>query len=278
MENEKQLCAAMLEGRLYLYTLFAKAFGGEPTEELLSWLGSDQTGEAFELFAEGDETLGRCGEYLRQRFGGDGRSELLERCSTEHTSLFYGFPAMKAVPSESYYRSSDNALLSEVTLSVRQCYRRAGLQTALYPRIPDDGLGLEMAFMASQAERSAEAFAQGDWTKLVDLLMVQSAFLGDHLGAWLPQFAEDLRVSEKGLLYPQLAQALAVFAAVDSGLMNNLAQWLADHSDELQAEEAWAEGDVGAWVPRTTLGRAIRCLQVVSLPHEQEAELVRLAS
>lgn len=317
MSEEELQCAVMLEGRAYIYTLLAKACGGEPTDELFGWLADERTAEAFGLFASADETLGRCGDYLAARFGdlgGEAADDLFDRCVSERSSVFYGFPSVKAVPSESYYRASDHALLSEVTLSVRERYRRAGLKAARYPRIPDDGLGLELAFMAQLAARTADSFADGDRRTVVQLLIEQSAFLGDHLGEWVPSLSEDLQTVEGSVLYPQLVRALEAFIPVDEQLINNVAQWMVDaaadgpaqtpaSADAPQAEDAPAAGSPGVGddgsepatssrafagvtdSPETaasceTLGRlreAVARLQSLHLPNSEENELVPLA-
>lgn len=47
MTEEMDSCEKILSARAYLYLLFHKLYGGEPTEELMEALGGSDTSEAL---------------------------------------------------------------------------------------------------------------------------------------------------------------------------------------------------------------------------------------
>lgn len=275
MTEDERTCNNLLIARTYMYTLFHKVFGGEPTTELLELLGGSTVAEVFAVFSEDGDVLEKCSSYLRDHFGTDGGEDetLLEQCVNEYIAVVYGFPNPTALPSESFYCSSDHSQLSEVTLAVRDCYRSFGLLPVRYPRIPDDHLALEMDFMAGLSERTATLFVERDWKGLVGLLQSQAAFLDKHLNAWLPDFACDMRKRKQAYLYPQLAQAAEAFVALDRQCLNNIAAWLAEQGEEMivHSEEEAADSSP------EQLQEALKCLRSLRLPHLEDGELAAVA-
>ena len=57
MTEEMDSCRKILSARAYLYLLFHKLYGGEPTEELMEVLGGSDTSEALGIFSQEDETI-----------------------------------------------------------------------------------------------------------------------------------------------------------------------------------------------------------------------------
>ena len=81
-----------------------------------------------------------------------------------------------------------------------------------YPRVADDHIALECAFMAALARKSLEV---QDDEELACLEAGQRAFLQDHFLRWIGDYARDLRVDAPDGLYELTAAALAEFAASD---------------------------------------------------------------
>lgn len=277
---QPQECLEALLQREYLYALFAKAFGGEPTEELLRLLVSSTTTDTFVAYEEASDVMGKCRTYLLERLGADfgsdasAAAELLDGCRSEYVRVFYGFPLGASSPSESFYCSGDQSLLSDVTLAVRDFYRRFGMLPARYPRTPDDTAALEFGFMAILARQSAEAFEKGDPKRLVELLLAQSEFLAMHLSAWVPLFAEEMLKSKQALVYPQLVQAAEAFVSVDADCVNSIAAWLAEVADEATEVLGEVEADDVARELRDSLAT----LDELVLPHEEENRFSEIAA
>lgn len=276
MTEDERTCEILLIARTYMYTLFHKAFGGEPTAELLELLGGDELNEVMAVFAEEDDTIAKCRSYLTKHFSAEHEeSDLLKQCVSEYVSVVYGFPKASALPSESFYCSSDHSQLTEVTLAVRDSYRNFGLLPVRYQRTPDDSLALEMDFMAHLAADAAEAFALQDWAMLVSLLQAQASFLDKHLGAWLSDFAADMRRVEQAYLYPQLTQAAEAFICLDRQCLNNIAAWLTEKSHDGEASEA-SETSVTDASACLRLVQALNGLKTLRLPHLEEGELTAI--
>ena len=66
MTEEMDSCEKILSARAYLYLLFHKLYGGEPTEELMEALGGSDTSEALCIYAQEDETIEKCQGFLER--------------------------------------------------------------------------------------------------------------------------------------------------------------------------------------------------------------------
>lgn len=283
MTEEMDSCRKILSARAYLYLLFHKLCGGEPTEGLMEVLGGSDTSEALGVFAQEDETIEKCQDFLvrlcRDLVDDERRQRFLGLCGDEYVAIFYGFPKAIVVPSESFYRAGDHSLLSEVTLAVRDFYRRFNVLPAHYPRTPDDHISLEMAFMSCLARDAVEAFDKRDWRELVTLLQAQAKFADDHLLAWIPSFAADVRKMSEPCLYPQLIQATEAFLSVDRQCLNNIALWLAEEVAPTEREAPLDDAGGSTVVSPHEDGMwALDRLESLRLPHLEDNELVLIAA
>ena len=279
MTEEMDSCEKIQSARAYLYLLYHKLYGGEPTEELMEALGGSDTSEALCIYAQEDETIEKCQGFLerlcRELADDERRQRFLGLCGDEYVAIFYGFPKALVVPSESFYRSGDHSLLSEVTLAVRDFYRRFNVLPARYPRTPDDHIALEMAFMSCLARDAMEAFDKRDWRELVTLLQAQAKFADDHLLAWIPSFAAEVRKMSDPCLYPQLIKTTEAFVSTDRQCLNNIALWLAEEVAPTDRDAPLGGTDGNAAVSSHEDGTgALDRLESLRLPHLEDNELV----
>jgi TorA maturation chaperone TorD len=82
---------------------------------------------------------------------------------------------LRASPHESVWRDDDHLMLQAPTFSVREFYRRHGVQVPDWRQRADDHLTHELEFVALLLEREQAREA--------------ARFLKTHLMSWLPQFA-----------------------------------------------------------------------------------------
>ncbi len=82
---------------------------------------------------------------------------------------------LRASPHESVWRDEDHLMLQTPTFSVREFYRRHGVQVPDWRQRADDHLTHELEFVALLLERGQARDA--------------ARFLKTHLMSWLPQFA-----------------------------------------------------------------------------------------
>lgn len=219
----KEIMEVLLANRLFLYSLMHKLFGGEPDQELLNILSSDSTCEAYGLLAEEEnDVMARTCQFLTELREDIQKPEFLDRVKNEYTVLFIGPAKLVAPPWESVYRNKQEMLFQECTLAVREFYRKFNMLPEGYPRIPDDGLALELHFMAKLSQKALTALQEDklDWLKYY--LQGQNIFLANHLLVWIPMFVERMGGATTDYLYPQMCLVLDDFLKKDKKVVTEL--------------------------------------------------------
>ena len=224
LTNEmKEIMEVLLANRLFLYSLMHKLFGGEPDQELLNILTSDSTCEAYGLLAEEEnDIMARACKFLTELREDIQNPEYVDRVKNEYTVLFIGPAKLIAPPWESVYRNKQEMLFQESTLAVREFYRKFNMLPENYLRVPDDGLALELHFMAKLSQKALDAL-QGDrldWLKYY--LQGQNIFLANHLLVWIPMFLERMAGATTDYLYPQMCLILDDFLKKDKKVVEEL--------------------------------------------------------
>ena len=108
-------------------------------------------------------------------------------------ALLWGMSAYSVHPYESVYRDPAGVMMQDARDAVVAAYRAAGVQPrALAGNIPEDHLGIELAFMGSLCERETEGLVRGDARQAEETRAVQRAFLEEHLLTWMPTLCADL--------------------------------------------------------------------------------------
>ena len=224
LTNEmKEIMEVLLANRLFLYSLMHKLFGGEPDQNLLEILTSNSTCEAYGLLSEEEnDVMARACRFLSELTDDIQKPEYLDRVKNEYTVLFIGPAKLVAPPWESVYRNKQEMLFQESTLAVREFYRKFNMLPEGYPRIPDDGLALELHFMAKLAQKSLDALNGDrlDWLKYY--LQGQNIFLANHLLVWIPMFVERMANATTDYLYPQMCLILDDFLKKDKKVVEEL--------------------------------------------------------
>ncbi len=264
---------ALLVSRAYLYTLFHKAFGGEPDEKLLELLATDITGDVLDEYAGESDTLRKLAVFARGLKRKISDARFLESVKDEFTRFFEGPAKLVAIPWESAYVGHKEMVFQASTLVVREAYAAQGLRTRFFGRMPDDHLSIMCVFMAHMALWTLKAFRASDWKRVSTLLDFQAAFVCDHMTNWLPRYAKDaLRVRE-ALLYPQLAQGIAAFVEIDGTFMGQALAWL-------DSSAAAMAGVVNSYDSTVFFGEAERTLEqlaTLDLRGIDENELVEMS-
>lgn len=216
---------ALLVSRTYLYTLFHKVFGGEPSADLLAIAGHSVTVDVIDEYSEKSETLAHLKEFsARIGLKADDVS-FLEEAREEFARFFEGPADCVAFPWEGPYLTNEATVFQPNVLSVREAYRKQGLQVKRFERVPDDHASIMCAFMGTLAQRTLGAFREGDIARMKSLLLDQYAFLESHMATWLPRYAELSLKVKKAYMYPQLIQGLAAFSALDRTFVAEALAW-----------------------------------------------------
>lgn len=205
--------------RAAAYGLFARLFNREVDEGLLSCLrsmpfpadtGSDDLDEGNRLM----------GEYLAKA-SADARTEL----AVDFARLFIVRKRSTKVapyPNESVHTSEEHIVMDRARDEVRALYRAEGLKAADATRLGEDHIALELEFMQTLAERSAKACRESEDAELSRLLVVQAAFLDDHLLNWAPAFAEVMEETAQTGFYRGLAHLLTAHLRDDRAALAQL--------------------------------------------------------
>lgn len=200
---------ANLAARHYLYTTFQVLLGSDPERGSL---------EAFDprLFEEacaiaGLEAPATILDAIKGAQAGERQREAL---SSEYTKTLVGPGKLPAAPWESVQVSGDDSLFSLTTLDVRNAYRAQGFLPQEYPRVADDHVALECAFLAALALRALEAHEQKRGDERAKALQASRSFLETHLLKWIDGYAAQLAESSC-TVYASVAAALAAFAHAD---------------------------------------------------------------
>ncbi len=222
-EDNKKIVEVLLANRLYLYSLLHKVFGGDPNAEVLEMLTADISGESFGLLSENDgDVMAKAADFLRMIRGEMADPKFLDSLKSEYNRMFVGPLKMIAPPWESVYVGKEAMLFQECTLRVRQFYRSFGMLPEGYPRVADDSLALELAFMAELASRAVKAFADGDDAALKTNVDGAKRFLEAHLLVWVPRLVEKLVDATSDILYPQMCLILDSFLKQDHAALDEI--------------------------------------------------------
>jgi len=262
---------SLLVSRTYLYMLFHKIFGGEPTEELVQTLTSELTVDVIDEYADNSNTM-RGGMLFLKEFAEHDRASVIDQAKDEYTRLFIGPDHLPASPWESPYVTKDPAIFQENTLVVRETFRAHGFLPKSYMRVPDDHISLLMHFLGGRAHTSVETFFSQDAAVLIAQLGDQLAFVQHHLNNWLSHYAIDARASKTAVLYPQMIEAAAEFCKLDEIFLGEALLWLEDNRSDTGILEVAPEAGV-------VFNRVIQAcdkLASLRLPGLDENELERI--
>lgn len=246
--------------------LFHKVFGGEPDGRLLSILASQDTADVFDEYAEESDTLSKLKVFSLGLGHKLDDAEFLDCVRDEYARFFQGPGNLVALPWESVYKGDETMVFQRSTLEVREQYGRWGLRVKRFKSMPDDHVSLMCAFMATLSARTLAAFRKGDEKAMRELLDAQRFFIGAHMSSWLADYAQRALRVKKAYLYPQYAQGVADFVAIDAVFADRALCWVDDQVD----------GSIGEWDGSCFEGveRSLADLSSLALRGIEDNELV----
>ncbi|UCE83108.1 MAG: molecular chaperone TorD family protein [Deltaproteobacteria bacterium] len=141
------------------------------------------------------------------------RSDDLDILSLDFSRLFLGPYKMHAPPYGSVYLDGERQIMAESTLEVRKIYRESGLDISSDFRNPPDHVAAELEFMHFLIFNKIQALENSEVDTAFDYLEKQRAFLTEHLGAWVFDFADSIEEKAETDFYKNLARATRAFIA-----------------------------------------------------------------
>ena len=136
----------------------------------------------------------------------------LEPVSVAHAKLFLGPFEIAAAPWATFYLDPEQRLMGPATLYASEAYAAAGLGPGKGPRDAADHVTHELEFMYYLAFQEATTDDPA-W------LERQERFWNEHLGRWLPEFAEAIRRADAHPFYQSLADVLLAFCEREDALL-----------------------------------------------------------
>ena len=162
MENRQEATEIILRNRCVLLPLFSRVFAEEPNAELVELLASDDACAAIDLVATEQNGLGHLVSLLRSLPQGDALPAFVDDARAEYTALFYGPQKPLAPFWESVYLDPRELLFLESTADVKRRYESEGFRVNAESRVAEDSLAFELDFLAQLAQRTGNAFLDGD--------------------------------------------------------------------------------------------------------------------
>jgi putative dimethyl sulfoxide reductase chaperone len=210
--------ASLLQNRLYINQFIRYIFDAPPNmQQLITFINHPQWKPLCEIsdgFRHIDDSI--------QELHAD-KGEKIKRLQEEYNRLFVGPNALPAPLWESVYLGSEHLLFEEVTLEVRKCYRRYGLNFIRESKEPDDHIVIELEFLSYLIQKSIDCEDVETKKRLLD---DQYAFLNNHLLKWCSFFCELLSKSTQFELYKGAALLLEEYLNLENELIPALKEAL----------------------------------------------------
>lgn len=143
--------------------------------------------------------------------------------AADHARTFGPTSAATACPAQqsAYARPAD---VPRLMVELQVAYARARFSLAPSSAEPLDHAATELEFMGLLCAEEGEAWRRRDPTAAVAQLERQAAFLGGHLGRWLPEWAGRVARHDPDGFFRLATGAAWAFVAHDSDLVRGLAR------------------------------------------------------
>lgn len=140
----------------------------------------------------------------------------LHPLEVDFARLFAGPFLVLAPPYGSIYLEGERRIMGESTVDAQRHYRLSGFDIAENFKDAPDHISAELEFMHVLVCEEALAIRSGNRRLLLAALNRQRNFLIQHLGAWVPAFAEKITEHAQTEFYRQLAEATRRFIAEET--------------------------------------------------------------
>ena len=217
--------ADLMASRANVYRLLSRCYRSEVDAALAAELADEFA------FASDDASLTEALDVMRAALAG-ADDAALEQLAVTFDRVFFGIgplTARHAFPYESVYTSDRGIMMQDAYAQVVRAYRDQHLAKDASFTEPEDHVAVELAFMATLADRAATFLGAGtaEGDAAADETVRQSlAFAQGHLLNWVDRFCVDLRTAaavdgENGF-YVALARFTDAFVREDAALLDDM--------------------------------------------------------
>lgn len=211
---------ALMESRANVYRVLSRCYREEMDATFAAELAD---GFAFE---SADAGLAEALTALQAELAGvDADADALEQLAVTFDRVFFGMgplTARHAFPYESVYTSDKGILMQDAYAQVVRTYREQQLAKDASFTEPEDHLAVELAFMATMADRTVAFLGDDAEEAATETVRQQLAFAQGHLLNWLDRFCVDLRTAADGGFYGALAAFTLAFVQADASLLEEM--------------------------------------------------------
>ena len=153
-------------------------------------------------------------------------TDSLEPLTVDYARLFVGPYNLYAPPYGSVYLDGERQIMGDSTLDVRNKYRGEGVDVSADFRDPPDHIAAELEFMYFLVFKEIQALENSEVDTVIDYLEKQRAFLNEHLGAWVFDFADSIEEKAETNFYKNMARATKAYMKQELDYLEefNLAQ------------------------------------------------------
>lgn len=211
----------ILEARELTYRIISAGFIKTPSADLLKLTISERLFDFFPLEIDAEQFqqgLTQLKQWCSQ-IKDDRLEDILGQLKADYNRLFVGPNHLLAPPWESVYLTEERLTFDQITLDVREFYRRHDLEFVLLNKEPDDHFGVELEFMAELINRQLQHMKKGQVDEASHLVKEQDDFLREHLTQWTPHFTQSVIESAQTDYYQGLALLARDFIAWDYELI-----------------------------------------------------------
>ena len=206
------------EMRAQIYRMLGSLYFTELTDEQIRALSEVD----YSTFADLDEELARGAKEIERALR-HVSSQTREDLAVDYAHTFLAAGAGKAearaVPYESVYMDETGLLMGPSRDSVYKSMLKEGVLPDVSLNVPEDHLSFECEFMATMAQRAAEAYQAGDIERACYCTDVQQRFLHEHLARWIDAFYKAVDQTCRTKFYRGVTLFTRAFLRFDEGLL-----------------------------------------------------------
>jgi len=141
--------------------------------------------------------------------------ENFARLEIEYVKLFVGPFGLLAPPYGSVYLENGRKVMGDSTMHVKEMVAEVGLDAAETFKDAPDHIAAELEFIYFLIFKAVEAIGHSDLEGAAFYLDRRRAFLQNHLGAWISDFACKVEEHTETHFYRNLARASKIFLQKD---------------------------------------------------------------
>ena len=225
--KDREIMAQVAERRAEAYGLLVGVFDSLPDEDLLMRIKGNGLDELLDSFYEWDRSRFKSGvAHVKSYCAAVGTKPdegIINELSVDRTRILRGTGNTGLQPPyEGAYKGRKNTGAS--ALQVKKFYRRAGLIPDETVPDPPDYLCVELDFMRQLCLREQEQWSSHITVK--DTILLEGAFLREHLGSWLGEFCSQAQRNALTGFYGGFVVILDKFAMIDREYLHDLAKTL----------------------------------------------------